>query len=284
MTMRVRPFHVILGTLAVISIGAVGTAGRLAAQGSSVALAPHRAIYELKLSQTRGKLAAARGLIVYEFSGNACEGYTLQFRQVTELDNGEGKLVVSDLRSTTWEDGAGKSYRFNFQNFLNDNLVDSVDGYAERRGELVGVSLKQPASKNFDLTTPLVFPTEQMRQIVAAADGGKPLLEVAVYDGSESGEKLYNTLSVIGRPIPPDERKPDDAAVGQPALAQLKRWPVTISYFDRSKANGEQTPAYSIKFELYENGVSRDLLLDYGDFALSGKMTSLELRQSKPCP
>ncbi len=75
-------------------------------------LAPHRAVYDLKLAQTRGNATvAARGRILYDFSGNACEGYALQFRQVSELDNGEGKVALSDLRATTWEDGAAKKLR-----------------------------------------------------------------------------------------------------------------------------------------------------------------------------
>ena len=30
------------------------------------------------------------------------------------------------------------------------------------------------------------------------------MLELTVYDGSDNGEKVYNTLSVIGQPIPGD--------------------------------------------------------------------------------
>ena len=65
----------------------------------------------------------------------------------------------------------------------------------------------------------------------------------------------------------------------------MTRWPVTISYFDRAagEKTGEQTPVYAITFELYENGVSRALLLDYGDFVLTGEMTSLEIKDGKPC-
>ena len=61
---------------------------------------------------------------------------------------------------------------------------------------------------------------------------------------------------------------------------------MTISYFDRAAAekSGEQTPIYAITFELYENGVSRALVLDYGDFVLTGEMTSLEMKDAKPCP
>ena len=42
-------------------------------------------------------------------------------------------------------------------------------------------------------------------------------------------------------------------------------------------------PTYVISFELYENGVSRALLLQYSDFTLAGKMTALTLKKPKPC-
>src|SRR5262249_24294408 len=163
-------------------------------------------------------------------------------------------------------------------------LVDSVDGTAERKAQEVAIALKEPERKQFEVEAATVFPTEHIRRIVAAARAGQTVLELPVYDGSETGEKLYNTLTVIGRAIPPGERKPDDAAAGQAAFENMTRWPVTISYFDRGKqSSGEQTPVYSIKFELYENGVSRALVLDYGDFSISGTMSTLEMRDIKPC-
>jgi len=246
-------------------------------------LASHRAIYELKLAQTRGNSAvAARGRILYDFSGNACEGYALQFRQVSELDNGEGKVTLSDLRSTTWEDGAAKKFIFKSQNYLNETLLDSVDGEAERQRDKVAVTLNQPAAKTFDLEAGMVFPTEHMRRIIAAAREGKNILELPVYDGSEKGEKVYDTLTVIGAEIAP-ERVPNDAAAGKQALAGLKRWPVTVSYFDKTARSSDQAPVYAIKFEVYENGVSRALMLDYNDFAISGELIAIELRDSAPC-
>ena len=277
-----EPIRLAVGIAIAAGVGAVFPA---VAQEDGVRLASHRAIYDLKLADSRGRrsLSSVQGRIVYDFAGTHCEGYTLQFRQVTELDNGEGKVVVSDLRSTTWEEGDGKGYRFNFQNYLSEKLVDSVDGRAERKSDAIAIKLAKPGDKQFSLDTVTVFPTEHIRRIVVAAREGKTFLEVPLYDGSESGEKLYSTLTIIGQVIPPDQRKPDDAAAGQAVLEGLKRWPVTISYFDRSKQGGEQTPVYSIKFELYENGLSRALILDYGDFSISGTMSTLEMRDTKPC-
>ncbi|MDQ2954285.1 MAG: cell envelope integrity EipB family protein, partial [Pseudomonadota bacterium] len=224
----------------------------VASQGGEVNLVPHLAVYELKLLQSRGKrpIESIRGRILYDFSGSSCEGYALQFRQVSQIDTGEGKIMLSDLRAATWEEGAAKSFRFNSQNFVDEKLADTVDGKAERRPAEVGVSLTKPKDKTFSLEGGLIFPTEHMRQIIEAARAGKSVLELAVYDGSETGEKVYDTLTVIGRPIAPDGNKP--AGNVDAALADLQRWPVSISYFERGKKGGEQIPVYSIGFELYD--------------------------------
>jgi hypothetical protein len=280
----------ILATAAHQSVFAAPAAPAAAPSADQVFLVPHRAVYDLKLARTHGARAieAVRGRILYDFSGSACEGYKLQFRQVSELDSGEGKSAMSDLRSTTWEDARATKFRFNSENLLNEQLTDSVDGRAERKAKKLAVSLTKPKDKKLDLTPTAVFPTEHMRRIIQAAREGKSVLDFPVYDGSETGEKIFNTLTIIGRAIPPGEKPPNDAAANQPLLAKLTRWPVTISYFDQESAkkerSGEQTPTYAITFELYENGISRALTLDYSDFTISGAMTSLDIKNAKPCP
>jgi hypothetical protein len=289
MTLPNNHLRVICATFAsasalIAGLGALPTAS-MAAGNEFVA---HRAIYELSLGQSRGKsTVSARGRILYDFTGSVCEGYTLEFRQVSQLDNGEGKVTLSDLRSHTFEDGTAKTYNFKSENYLNQKLVDTVDGKAERRSGAgagaIAVKLTKPKDKTLDLEATIVFPTEHVRRIVDAARAGKTILEFPVFDGSETGEKVYNTLTVVGREIGP-ERAVRDAAAGQKALAGMKRWPVTVSYFDRAGKSGEQVPVYAISFELYENGISRALVLDYNDFSIGGELTTLDIKDSKPCP
>ena len=281
-----RKFHAV----AAFAVGLGAIAGAASAQdgaqdAKSVVLAPHRAVYDLSLGETRGKrsLEAVRGRILYDFSGSPCEGYTLSFRQVTQLDSGEGKSALSDLRTNNWEEGQGESFRFDSQNFINNNPSDSAEGTATRKGEDATITLKRPEPKTFDAKS-VVFPSDQMRRIIAAGRAGKSLIELGVYDGSDDGQKIYMTLTVIGKAIPPGGEPPTDAAAGQKLLEGLTRWPVTVSYFDRSKATSDQTPLYAISFEVYENGVARALKLDYGDFDLSGTVTSLTMKTAKPCP
>jgi hypothetical protein len=279
-------FRLSIGALAVAAI-AFGPAEAIA----GVPFLPHQALYELSLVRARGSspINSARGRILYNFSGNACDGYTSEFRQVSELDVGEGKVTLSDLRSTSWEDGAGKSYRFKIDSRMNDTDANPVDGIAERTGDHITVKLKQPEAKTFTLDGSTVFPTEQIQRIVAAAREGKSVLELSVYDGSDNGEKVYNTLTVIGQPIPGDRAvAAPDPSTDSERMKGLTRWPVTVSYYDRDakKTAGEQTPVYAMSFELYENGVSRSLVLDYNDFVIAGAMGKFDVKDAKdpkPC-
>jgi hypothetical protein len=285
MTLCTNRLPVLCAAIACASIS-IAASGVLSspARAAGNEFAAHRAIYELNLAHTRGKAAvSARGRLLYDFTGSACEGYTLEFRQVSQLDNGEGRMTLSDLRSHTYEDGAAKVYRFKSENYTNERLRETVDGSSERQSDAVKVKLTKPSDKAFDLDATIVFPTEHIGRIVEAARAGKTILELPVFDGSETGEKVYNTLTVIGRVLGPD-RPVKDAAANQKALATMNRWPVTISYFDRAAKQGEQVPVYAISFELYENGISRALMLDYNDFSIAGELTTLDIKESKPCP
>jgi hypothetical protein len=277
----------LLLAIAAITVGSgiVSVRAEAAARGPFLA---HQALYELSLVKSRGSASInnARGRILYNFSGSACEGYTSEFRQVSELNSGEDKVTLSDLRSTSWEDGAGKSYRFKIDTRMNDTDTSPVDGVAERTADRITVKLKQPVAKTFTLDGATVFPTEQIQRIIAAAREGKSVLELMVYDGSDNGEKVYNTLSVIGQPIPGDRTiASPDPSTQSDAMKSMTRWPVTVSYYDHdAKAGGgEQTPVYAMSFELFENGVSRALVLDYNDFVISGAMGRFDAKDSKPC-
>lgn len=269
-----------LAAVLIVTATVAAVPGVASAQGAK--LAPHRAVYELTLdpSKTSTKLDRASGRIAFELTGNACEGYSVALRQVTELDTGEGKLSTSDLNSVSWEAGDAKSYRFKSRNVVNDEERDNVDGSAERKanGGLT-VRLSSPKRDTFDIAGNAAFPTEHLVKLLAAAAAGERILETQVFDGAPDGRKVYDTLAVVGAAIK-DETVSEEAAK-QPELARMPRYPVTVSYFE--PGIGERTPTYVLGFELYENGISRALRLDYGGFALRGELSTLEFLKSSPC-
>ena len=168
-----------------------------------------------------------------------------------------------------------------------DSSRGFIDGIAEREGDHINVKLTLPEKKTIKLDGDIVFPTEQIHRIIAAAKEGKSVLELNVFDGSDTGDKVYSTLTVIGQAIPADRKVAEpDPSTSDDKMKALTRWPVTVSYYDKSaKAadGGEQTPVYAMSFELYENGVSRALALDYNDFVIAGAMSKLMVKDTKPC-
>jgi hypothetical protein len=250
----------------------------------SVRLVPHRAVYDLSLSSAAGtsrSIDSASGRIAFDFGGDACEGYTLKYRQVTVLESGESGQRTLDVRTATFESPDGKSIRFKTDSRLEGVSADNVDGDAELRDDALAVRLKEPKRETITLQGRALFPSEHLKRLIEAGRAGQTTVSVKVYDGSDDGKRVYDTLALIGRRLEPGAGANLEPSAKQDALAKLPRWPMTISYF--KAGTGDQTPAYTISFELYENGISRALKLDYGDFALKGDLANLEILPFSAC-
>ena len=259
----------------------VAATGAPAAGDAPVVLVNHRAVYDLSLAGGGGtrSVDSARGRIVIDFRGDACRGYTMQTRQVTELSSGETGPRLSDMRSTTFEGGQGREFRFKTTTLTDNKPAAPVDGTAAAGADALSVKLKG-APKPFTADGPVLFPSLHMRRLVEAARAGQTTLSAKVYDGSDDGRKIYDTFAVIGRAATgPAANETRDKPLRKGAGARVQRWPVTLSYY--TAGAGERTPVYTLAFDLYENGVSGALKLDYGDFAILGDLTALDLAPDK---
>lgn len=256
------------------------------AQTGAVKLVPHRAVYEMTLDGTRlaSGISGIRGRMVFDFDGSGCDGYTMNMRLVTRVQAQSGRSSLSDLRSSTWEQGAGKYYRFNSSHYLGETLEESTRGDAERsdRDGHLDVLVSAPKTRKLKFSGPVIFPTQHSLEILAAAQAKKKMLQARVYDGSSKGSKVYATTAFIGKRLEPGEKPPSKRVANDDVLEKLVSWPVSISYFDTG-AEAKETPAYQLSFRLYNNGVSRELLIDYGDFSIKGVLSSLEIRPFPGC-
>lgn len=254
--------------------------------GASGALQPHRAVYDLALADTSqaAGISGVRGRMVYEFTGGPCEGYSVSFRFVTQVADEGGNMRVTDLQTSSFEEPAGKAFQFVSKTFVNQKLSEETHGRAEHKSSAIELDLKKPAEEEVTLPGDALFPTEHLTRLIENASNGKPIFVADIFDGSESGQKIYETTAVIGlkREGPGAAEKDDPKAVE--TIGGHRHWPVTISYFDGSGDHtGERTPIYQLSFLLYENGISRRLLLDYGDFELRGNLVELTRIDATPC-
>jgi hypothetical protein len=257
------------------------------AAGEGVTLAPHRAVYELTLSTARNgtSMASVAGRMVYDLTGSPCEGYTQKMRFVTRMMNQSGSASVSDLRSTTWEDAGGKLFRFDSTQVRDDNKTgETTTGEAARSGpgEGVKVELTKPAKRTLSLPAGAYFPVQHTIALLHAVRAGKSSFRADLYDGSEKGEKVYDTVSALGRAQAGGNRKLPQVT-GADRLNAMQAWPVSIAYFEPRSEGRDALPVYEISFLMFENGVSRRLHIDYGDFALQGELTEIAFHEPSKC-
>ncbi|EPE98531.1 cell envelope integrity EipB family protein [Rhizobium grahamii] len=269
-------------SLAAVLLASVSTTAYAAAPATSAAIATglvaHRAVYDLELKDAseRSGISGMSGRMVYEFDGNYCTGFTTNFRFVTQIDTGDA-VRVSDQQTKTFENLKDRRFTFDTKSFTDDQLDKEVNGAAQDLAEGVKVALTQPASKELQLGASR-FPTEHMLDVIENAKAGKRLFEARVFDGSDDGDKALVTTTVVGKQVAPATDEADAGNAG--AFSKAAFWPVTISYFNENTKT-DTLPVYRMSFKLYENGITRDLTMDYGDFVLTGRLAKLELLDSK---
>jgi hypothetical protein len=248
-------------------------------------LVPHRAVYEMTLddARTASGITGIDGRMVFEFTGSECDGYSLNMRMVTQMTDSQGQTNMTDLRSSTWEQGDGQKFRFQSAQYLNDKLGDVTIGRATRNSpdSPVKVKISQPSRGELDLSGKVLFPTQHSIALIDAAESGQSILQARLYDGSEKGRKVYETTAFIGKAVAPGSESTLEPIAKEKGLAELASWPVSIGYFEVK--GGDLTPSYQIDFRLYANGVSRELLIDYGDFTIHGTLSSLEYLKAQEC-
>lgn len=242
---------------------------------AAMPLAPHRAVYDLTLDKAsdRSGITGLTGRMVYEFNGSPCDGYTVNFRFVTQIQTNDVSRLT-DQQTTTFEDADGKSFSFFTKSFVDQNPEKETKGTAKLENGKLVVRMEKPEAQTIDLHASQ-FPTRHLEEVIAKANAGQTFYETSLFDGSEDADKVMTTTVVIGKKQVTEDSDPEKKVLAD--LASDGYWPVEIAYFDDSQGQGEETPEYRIGFKLYENGMSRDLTMDYGDFSMKGKLVNLAL-------
>jgi hypothetical protein len=271
--------YILLAILAALAPGVSASA--------QVTIVSHRAIYDLSLAKSTGRsgISGADGRMVMELSGSACEGWSVTFRRVMELRPGEGSVKLLDTQIVSWESGDGLSMHMTQKEFVDNSLQTDTKLAAEfaEHGQPGHGHVDLPTPGDFDLSPGTVFPIEHQLRLMTTAEGNGVRDVSYVFDGS-SGTKVFKAITFIGKRKEP-QAITTDANKEIAELAKIPSWPVSISFFDTSSRDdsGEELPSYQVSFTLYENGVAENLIMDYGDFAVAGKLSGLEFLKPSDC-
>ncbi|GLR46225.1 ATP-binding protein [Mesorhizobium amorphae] len=242
-------------------------------------LLPHRAVYDMRLIKASdgSGIVYVRGRMIYEFYGSACLDYTTNTRIVTRIDS-VTTSELTDQQTTTFEAADGNTFSFLTKTYVDQALQKDVRGTATREGQNVMVRLEKPVHKDFDIGS-TQFPTQHILDMMNRADAGQTLYETRLFDGAGDADKAMTTSVLIGKKAEAEKNDPE-----APVLDKLEKdsaWPIEVAYFDDSMEGGDELPQTIINFKLHDSGITRDVVVDYSNYSLSGKLVKLELLDMK---
>ena len=267
------------GSISRISLSALLVSAAFGPAAGAVELAPHRAIYSMKMGKIRAGsvIVDTRGAMYLEWA-RSCEGWTLTQRVRLQLIDNEGKAVDTDSSFSSWESENGLSYRFTVRNLRNGKVSEDLGGKATLagKGEAGTAVFERPKGKIFPLPKGSIFPTEHVVQLIERAEaGGKRLFRV-VFDGASLDGPL-EINAIIGSLI--EGKK--DAKDAEEALTSRPSWRMRLAFFPVKVR--DSTPDYELGVRLFDNGVAEDFVLDYGDFTVLAKLEKIEALPLPSC-
>lgn len=253
--------------LSVIGLG-------VAQADDKIFMMPHLAVYDLQLENASDKsgISGLVGRMAYEFNGSACDGYTTRFRFVTRISMVDSAARLTDQQMTSFEAANGKEFRFVSKTIVDNEVTSETNGVAKINKNDMIVNLIKPEKHEVKLKS-AAFPTVQTIEVIKQAKAGRHFYRTVLFDGSENADSLTEATVVVGDRV---VAKADNETKALGKLGNEPYWPVTISYFNDDE-NQDGLPIYRTSFLLYENGITRDLVMDYGNFSVRGKLQSFKL-------
>ncbi len=121
----------------------------------------------------------------------------------------------------------------------------------------------------------MLFPTAHTAALIDKAVSGETFVSKHIFDGG-AAEAPVLVSAVIGAKV-----EPDPELAKKSPLLDRPGWRVRLAFFPPDQK--VEKPDYEIGMVLLDNGVSRDMVIDYGDYAIRAKLDDIEAMPKPGC-
>lgn len=253
---------------------------------SAVEIAAHRALYTMSLagSKTDSGVTGAHGQMGYQW-GETCDGWTVEQRYELTISYAESQDVNIVSNFVTWESKDGLRYRFNQKETRNGTVDEEIRGSAQLDGPGKGgtITFEKPQPQTMKLPAGAMFPSAHTILLIQKAEAGENFVSRQVFDGA-TVEGAVLVSAVIGAKIEP-KAKAEPTATNEPPLddpvLQRPGWRVRLAFFPADQK--AEKPDYELGMLLLDNGISRNMVIDYGDYTINAKLNKIEALGKPHC-
>lgn len=258
------------GAMPAVAQGPSAAPSREQVEAAVKRIAPHRASYRLDLAQGRDSgVAEVRGAMVFEIQ-DACEGWATRQRMTMTVVDRDGQQVETVSDYNTYEAKDASRLRFSLTQSTQGAVSQRVSGEAELRPDGSGtVRYAEPAGRQESLPAGTLLPMHHTVMAIETAKAGRRILVAPLFDGT-SDEGAQDTTTVISPWQPPA------ASPAFPMLAGQGASRMRVAFFERgAPTGGASAPEYEVGLRYFENGVADELAMDFGEFAVNGRLLEL---------
>jgi hypothetical protein len=267
-----------LAAAALLAVAPAAAQGSSASHGVSAEqlaagiarMAAHRAAYRLDLGEARGSgLASVRGAMVFDVV-DACEGWATRQRMTMTITDRDGQEIETISDYATYEAKDNSRLRFSLTQTTQGAVSQRVAGEAELGADGSGrVRFSEPAGQEETLPPGTLLPIRHTVLAVETARAGRRLLAAPLFDGTSDEGAQDTTTIVTGWGATPGQPR-------FPLLANQASGRMRIAFFERGAATGgASAPDYEVGLRYFENGVADELVMDFGEFTVTGRLLEL---------
>lgn len=276
--MQTRTFFT--GLLAALLMAVVPCA-RAGGISGTVAVQPHRALYEVSLSsvQSGGQLVDIRGKMYFEWK-KSCESWTTDHKStlVYEYADGTSSRINSDFAA--YETLDGKALDFSSRRENNGVVFEEFRGHASRNVNAEGAAeFSIPEETKFNLPKNTFFPMQHTYEILQRARNGERFFNATLFDGSDNeGPQQVNVF--IGEKADPLHGLRVNKSIDLALLKSPARH-MRLAFFPSEDDGG--SAEYEMDLVALENGVVSDISIVYDTFTITQKLVALKQVEAPLC-
>jgi hypothetical protein len=258
-------------TLALLCIAAPTCAlPALAPMAKADGLSGQHALYDLTLAKVRTHdLTGAAGQMSFNVI-DACTGWATTQHMTLLIRNVDGSLTKSVSDYITWESKDGKTLTFTLRESDNDGKEQIDDSGTATRTKPDGsgiITYTTPANTTLAMPPGTLFPMAHTEALLEAGREGKKFISPPLFDGTTADGTQATFVAVLGHHAPEKN-----------TFAPLSTIPssdVDIAFYERK--NDDENPDFRTQMRYFDNGVATNLVMDFGDFVMTGKLESLTI-------
>ena len=237
-------------------------------------LTGQHAVYDLTLSKVRTHdLTGAAGQMSFDVV-DGCTGWATTQHMTLIIRNVDGTLNKSVTDYITWESKDGKNFTFTLRESDNDGKEQIDDsGSAVHTGSNGAgiITYTTPAKTVLTMPPGTLFPMAHTEALLAAGRAGEKFISPPLFDGTTADGTQATFVAVLGHHAPENN--------AFPALSPIPSTNVDIAFYERK--NDDENPDFRTQMRYFENGVATNLVMDFGDFVMTGKLVRLTIPPSQ---